>query len=232
MGDALGGIFGAGGRQTQTTVPDEASRELNNLRRNQLLQLFTPERPYSSFASENPNNAYRRDAQAVDLTDTALADFKSGGQEADFSDLISLDDYIKLGLDQAQNYISQIASPEILSQAALSGLESGGAPQEALAKATAQIGLPFVQSIPGASIGLTQARPQANLTTAQTGAVRTSQAAQLFPLTDFGRSLRAEDVNRQQGILTSGLTGLPFSPGSSTTGRTSQQPLFNFFGQG
>ena len=230
MGD-LGTLFGSGQRQSQTTTPDANAQALNFLRKDQLQYLFG-QSPYASFAGANPGGAYVPGQGTLDLIQGATGEYAAGGGPADTSDLLSLDEYIKLGLDQAQNYITQIASPEILSQAALSGLESGGAPQEALAKATAQIGLPFVQGLPQASSTLTLTPQQANLTKAQAGATRTGQATSLFPLADFGRSLQAEDVNRRQGILTSGLTGLPFSPGQSTKGSTNQQPLFNFFGQG
>ena len=229
MGDILAGVFGGGQQQSQTTTPDPNAQALNELRRSELTNLFAGDR-YNAFVQ--PNDAYRPGGQSYDLLDRSILDFNTSGGPADTTDLLSLDQYIKLGLDQAQNYITQIAKPEILSQAVLSGLESGGAPQEALAKATAQIGLPFVQGLPQASSTLTLTPQQANLTKAQAGATRTGQATSLFPLTDFSRSLQAEDVNRRQGILTSGLTGLPFSPGQSTKGSTSQQPLFNFFGQG
>ena len=231
MGDILAGIFGGGQQQSQTTKPDATSQALNNLRLGELQYLFQNS-PYASFAGANPGGAYTPGQPALNLVRSATDEYSLGGGPADTSDLLSLDEYIKLGLDQAQNYITQIASPEILSQAALSGLESGGAPQEALAKATAQIGLPFVQGLPQASSTITLTPQQANLTKAQAGATRTGQATSLFPLADFSRGLQAEDVNRRQGILTTGLTGIPFTPGTSASGKVSSQPLFNFFGQG
>ena len=51
------------------------------------------------------------------------------------------------GLDQARNYIHEIATPEIMQSNVLSGTEQGGAVPAAIAKATAQVGLPFVQNL-------------------------------------------------------------------------------------
>ena len=71
---------------------------------------------------------------------------------------------------------------------------------------------------------------------AQSAAQFTSLAPQFtndaFRLADYGRALSESDLLRRQGVVTTGLTGLPFTPGSSTTQRERQQPLFNFFGQG
>lgn len=216
MGDVLAGVFGGGQRTTSDTKPDAISQELNKLRLDQLSQLFGIA-PYSQFALPN-QAAYTPDPRVDSL-------YSSATREPAFDDLISLDEYLGLGLDQTSNYINQIAKPEILSTAVLQGLEGGGFVPEAIAKATASIGLPFVQSIPGASTALTLAPFQARAAEAQ-------RASTLFPIADYGRSLREQDLLRQQGVVTTGLTGLPFTPGQSTKQRESSQPLFNFFGQG
>lgn len=221
MGNIGGDIFGSGQRQTATTEPDEISKALNSLRLQQLQGLFS-QYPYANYAAPNPE-AYTASPQVSQLLDSATS------QQFDFNDLISFDDYLSLGLDQSRNYINQIATPEIMSTLALQGLEGGGAASEAIAKASAQYGLPFVQGLPQASVGLTGAR---NLLPQQVGLASAQRAGTLLPLADYSRSLREEDLLRQQGVVTSGLTGLPFSPGSSTKQRQSSQPLFNFFGQG
>ena len=228
-----------------------------------------------------------------------------------------------------QDYISKIALPQILSTAALQGLEGGGFVPESIARAGAEIALPLSQQLQDfylqrgqlgvqAALGgqslaenrtqqllqalqsggqlaatqqqqnlqgqlgggalaneqqqlalqallgggqlsqqFTQGLPQAsslfsllpgqqNLLQGQYINTLTSnlspftqrdvglgqRAATLFPLADYSRALQEQDVLRQQGVVTTGLTGLPFTPGSSTTGRQSSQPLFNFFGQG
>lgn len=262
-----------------------------------------------------------------------------------YDDLMSLDDYIKMGLDQSGNYISQIARPEIMQAASLQGLDRGNFVSEAIAKATAGIALPFIQSLPeasqqlalarpqaeairagtaltnaqewltgpqgdlihaqagltdaqrakmglemgllGAQTGLTQAQtglteaeigrtgaqtglfgsqaglteaqtgltgaqawltagPQAGLVGAQTGLtnaqawlagpqaglLNAQKASTLFPLADYSRGLKEQDLLRRQGVVTTGLTGLPFTPVTDSTAKKSSQPLFNFFGQG
>lgn len=120
--------------------------------------------------------------------------------------------------------------------------------------------MPFVQSLPGASAALLQAGPQAELirqqgniaatqnlaipsqvalTNAQTGLTNANRtgalaqrAATLFPMADYGRALQEQDFLRRQGVVTTGLTGIPFTPGSSGVQKQSSQPFFNFFGQG
>jgi hypothetical protein len=219
MGDILAGIFGGGSRTTEDTKPDPVSQELNALRRDQLAQLFRIGAQYSDFAPPGSGgDAYTPSPDVKTLFDDARS------TEA-FPDLMSFDEYLGLGLDQTKNYISQIATPEIKSNAALAGLDSGGIVPEAIAKATAQIGLPFVQSLPGASTALTMAPFQAKALKAQT-------AATLFPMADYGRGLKESDLLRRQGVVTTGLTGIPYTPGQSTAQRQSSQPLFNLFGQG
>lgn len=214
MGDVLGSIFGGARGTTATQTPDPQAQAFNRLKLEQLQALFAGT-PYSSFAY--PNDAYSPSPDVADL-------YKSANN-TDLSNLMSLDDYIKMGFDKTRNYVSQIAIPEIMSQLALSGLESSGAVPEAIAKATAGIGLPFVQSLPAASAALTAAKPQAMLMNAQ-------RASTLFPMADYSRLLRESDLLRRQGVVTTGLTGLPFTPGSTTQQRQSQQPLFGLFGQG
>jgi hypothetical protein len=210
MGDVLGALFGGGERQTQTTTPDPIAQELNRLRLGQLSSLFSVA-PVSQYGSPRPD-IYSPSSNVTDLFNEATSTN---------ADLFSYDDYLDLGLDETRNYISRVATPEILSSAALAGLESGGVVPESIARATAQIGLPFVQGL-----------PQASLAPFQQNLARSQRAQTLFPIADYGRSLREQDFLRQQGVVQTGLTGLPFTPGTSATGRTGSQPLFNFFGQG
>ena len=209
MGDALGALFGSATNQAGTTTPDPTAQALNNLRLQQLTQLFSGT-PYSEFGKER-SDIYSPSPEVKKLLEQGI----SG---KGIPNLMSLEDYMKLGLDETSNYISQVATPQIMSQAALQGLEGSGMVPEAIAKGTAQIGLPFIQGLPQASATLAMAPAQ--------------RASMLFPLADYERSLREQDLLRRQGVYTAGLTGLPFSPGSSTTGRESKPPLFGFFGQG
>lgn len=231
MGDILSSIFGGGEQTNQTTTPDVNASALNKLKLGQLSGLFSLGN-FGEFQGYNPNNAFKPSDQTSNLINSSLASYGSDPGAADLSDLLSLDDYINLGLSQAENYITQIAKPEILQSAALQGLEGGGYVPEALAKATAGVGLPFVQGLPAASSALTLARPQANLINQQARATGIQGSTSLLPFSDFGRSLEESDINRRQGILTTGLTGIPFSPGSKVTGGTQALPLFNLFGFG
>jgi hypothetical protein len=90
----------------------------------------------------------------------------------------------------------------------------------------------FVGSLPGASTQLGLAPFQARQMATDTALTRANAAMSLFPMADFGRSLQEQDFLRRQGLAQTALTGIPFTPGSSTSQRQSSQPLFNFFGQG
>lgn len=204
MGDIISGIFGGGGKTTQTTTPDATSQALNTLRLQELSSIFSGT-PSSTFAGP------QSDLFTVSPQTQRLIDYATN---IDNGSLLNIKDYLNLGLDQSKGFISQVATPQILSTAALQGLESGGFVPESIAKATSQIALPFLQSLPSATQGFA------------------SGAQQLLQLSDYPRALREEDFLRRQGFITSGLTGIPFSPGSTTKGRQSSQPLFNFFGQG
>lgn len=70
-----------------------------------------------------------------------------------------------------------------------------------------------------------QMRGQTNLLGAQ-------RANTLFGIADQDRGLEEQDYLRRMGLATTAYTGLPYTPGSSQTGRQSTQPLFNWFGQG
>ena len=208
MGDALGAIFGSATNTSGTTTPDPTAQAMNNLRLQQLQQLFSGG-SYSDFGRARPD-IYTPSPEI----DKLLKETMSGKVPG----LMGFDEYKQLGLDQTKNYISQIATPQILSTAALQGLEGGGMVPEAIAKGTAEIGLPFVQGLPGASATLSLAPAQ--------------RAQMMLPMLDYGRSLREQDLLRRQGVFTTGLTGLPFTPGGSQTGSQRQPPLFGFFGQG
>lgn len=209
MGSALTAMFGGGESTSQRTQADPISQAMNKLRYEQLANLFGVS-PYYEYSRPAQGGEYTAAPEVQQLLQQAM----QGG----LSNLMSFEDYKKLGLDATSNYISQIAKPEILSTAALQGLEGGGMVPEALAKATAQIGLPFVQSLPGASAALTMAPAQ--------------YASTLFPLADYSRALKEQDLLRRQGVMQTALTGLPYTPGSSSSGSKSSQPMFNFFGQG
>lgn len=202
MGSVIGGLFGGGGSTTQTTKPDPTSQALNQLRLDQLQGLFGVSGA-SEFARERP-----------DLFSPSAATQSLISQAANPSNLLGLSDFIKLGLDESSNFINRIALPQILSTAALQGLEGSGFVPEAIGKATAGIALPFLQSLPGAAQGLA------------------SSATQLAQLSDFPQQLKRDDLLRRQGVVTSGLTGIPFAPGSSVSGKQNQLPLFNLFGFG
>jgi hypothetical protein len=59
----------------------------------------------------------------------------------------AIDAQTRLGLDQTSNYINQVATPQIMQAMALQGLEQGGAAPAAIARATAEYGMPIIQQI-------------------------------------------------------------------------------------
>lgn len=216
MADIGTSIFGSGGSQSTDNTLDPHTAAANRLRLEQLRGLFT-DTPLSTFGT--PQSDIYTGAPAVDAL------FSTAQQGADLSNLMSFDDYLKLGLDQGSNYINKVAKPEIMQTAALQGLDQGGFVADAIARATAGIALPFLQTLPQASAQLTTAGPQANLLGAQ-------RAQTLFPLADYGRGLKQADFERQQQVSLAGLTGIPFTPVQDSTQDRNSQPLFNFFGQG
>lgn len=217
MGDALTAVFGGGSDTTTDTTVDPTSKALNELRKQQLQSLFANPTAFSSYAQPRPD-VYTGSPAVDQLFTTATA-------TPDTSNLLSLDDYTKMGLDAVKGYINQVATPTIMQQATLQGLEGGGYVPEAIAKATAQYGLPFIQTLPQASNTLSLTIPQTRLANAQS-------ASTLFPLADYNRSLQERDLLRQQGVVTTGLTGLPYTPSTSSDISKSSQPFFDFFGQG
>jgi len=199
------------------------------------------------------------------------------------------------GTDAASNYINRIATPQLMQQATLQGLEGGGAVPASIAKATADIGLQWLQPLLQQGLGIqgqlaqgygsdvsnlsgANAAAQAQLggqntalqsgmfgdysnavnaaygnrqglesqfmstlpgaygtsitAPAQARSLAAQGAATLFPLADYGRGLQEQDLLRRQGLATTAYTGLPYTPATSTNQRQSQQPLWNFFGQG
>lgn len=201
MGDILGSVFGSGQQQDQRTTPDRQGRLANQMKVNQLQQLFR----VSDLADYAKNSGYGK----LSADSLALIDNATGAKNR-----MTLDEYMKLGMDEGKSYMSQIAMPEISSALAMQGMERGGALPEALAKGAASTGLQFMSTIP-------------NFQSANTAANQT-----MFQLSDAPRQAGLNEYMRRQGVVMSGFTGIPFSPGSSTVGGTSSLPLFNMFGMG
>ncbi len=202
MGDILTGIIGGGQQTNQTTRPDATSRALNQMNLQELRQLFKTG-DMADFARPNTDD-FTLSGRTQALINRAT----------DPSNLMSLDQYMRHGLDEGRGYIRKVATPEIMSALTLQGMERSGAVPESIAKATAGIALPFLTSIPSF----------------QAGSAQTASA--LAGLSDMPRALRASDFLRRQGIVQTGFTDIPFVPGSSSTGGTSSLPLGNLFGMG
>ncbi len=217
MGDALGAVFGSGQNTDTSSEPTGTSSELNNLRLQQLQQLFSTSSLSDFSGDRSGTGAYN--------TSPAVANLMSGVSNPDLSNLMSFSDYQNLGMDASNNYINRIAAPQINSAMSLQGLEGGGAVPESIANATAQYALPFIQSLPGASTALTLAGPQARALNAQS-------AMAMFPIADQPRALAERNLLRRQGVTETGFTGLPYTPSTTGTSDRSSQPLFNWFGQG
>lgn len=203
MGDILGGVFGGGEQKEQETKPTAEARQANKLKLAELRRIYGSGVSLADFTGKQRQNyTVSRDTQR--LIDKATNP----------SNMMSLDEYLKRGTDAGKGYMSKIASPEIMAQLSLQGMERSGAAPEALAKASAGMALPFLGSIPSFMTGSAQ------------------QAQTLAGLNDMPRQLRVEDSMRRQGLMTTAFTGIPFSPGSQTQGGTSSLPLFNMFGMG
>lgn len=216
MGSALSGIFGGGQEQSTEQTLDPTTQALNRMRLGQLQGLFG-ETPLSNYGQPQPD-IFTASPAVNDL-------FQQANAAPDLSNLMSLQQYIQMGLDEGSNFISQVATPEIMQQAALQGLEGGGYVPEAIARATAGIAMPFLQNLPGASATLTETPARVRGLNAQT-------ASTLMPLADYQGGLNRLDFGRQQSVALAGLTGIPYQASVNTTQDQSQQPFFNFFGQG
>ena len=210
MGSIIGGVAGGGEQQKQKVTPDAQAQAMNRLRIQELSNLFA-QSPYAGFAQPG-SDAYRPSPETMGLIN----------QFTDPSQLLTPQEYLSQGLEAglgpARNYMSEVARPEIMNTMALSGLESGGAVSEALAKAGAGVAMPYLTSLMGNLPGVQQ--------TMQMG------QGQMMGFSDLPRSLQAEDLLRRQGVVQTGLTGLPFTPGQTSKGGTSSLPLWNLFGTG
>jgi hypothetical protein len=134
--------------------------------------------------------------------------------------------YMQAGLDinQAANAAqAQLGSQYMGQQAATLG--DYGKTQASLFGQGMQSGNQFIQSLPGASQTLSMIPEQQRALRAQT-------AGTLFPMADYARGLREQELAGRRGMFQTALTGIPYTPETTTKGRQSQQPLFNFFGQG
>ena len=263
MGGIVDAVFGGSGSQEQKIRPDKAQKEMNRLLLGEMQGLFlgqvdpeTGERtggtPFSTFAEARPDifqlspesmeyaDRYGSFADAVPELFTLGSDAQRLVDTSSQQPILNIEDYIRMGLDESSGFISQIATPEILQTAALQGLEGGGFVPDAIARATSQIALPFLQSIPGAAATLSGIPGQL----AQTADIpRQLQLADylrqqqvlpgIFGISDINRQLSERDLLRQQGVVTTGLTGIPFAPGQTTTGDQRKGGIFeNIVGTG
>ena len=209
MADTLGFITGSGSREEQSFEPGPIQREFNRLRLDQLESLFGIS-PFGEFG-RTQRDIFSPSDQTMDVIASALA---SGD-----SSLLNIEDYIQMGLDEGENFISEVATPQIMSQAVLQGLEGGGFVPDSIARATAGIALPFLSTLPSANYSFATA-PGA-------------RGSSLLPLSDFPRTLKESDFLRRQGVATTGLTGLPFQPAYTQAGLTRQpSAIENIFGIG
>lgn len=202
MGDILGSVFGGGKQSAETQTADPISQAGNQLRYQQLANLFQNQ-AYSDYGVMRP------DIFSLDQRSSNLLD-----QFTNSDNLMSLQDYLDLGTKSGQNYLTQIASPEMASNLSLQGMQDSGAMQEALAKAGASIGMDFLKTIPAFK------------------SVQNQQMGQLFSMAQTPQNLRQQDYLRTQGVVTTGLTGLPYTPTISKQGEEGSLPLFNLFGMG
>lgn len=170
--------------------------------------------------------------------------------QADFEQMYNL------GMNPVANYIHEIATPEIMQSGVLQGQERSGAMPAAIAKATAQAGLPLVQGLMGQYLsnqaGVNQAdmAQQANLTNnlfgtragfwaglpgaaqtlEQSSLIPVQRATALFPLADYSRQLKEQDLLRRQGLVQTAFTGLPYTPSTTTEQSQRQKSLFENLG--
>jgi hypothetical protein len=132
-------------------------------------------------------------------------------------------------VQQAQNYMNQIATPTVLSEQALAGRGDSGAASEALANAGASIALPLTQlqaqetqAGAGGLAGLGQTSFQqgmTNLQNALTASGIPQQEAQAILQALYQKQMG--QTNLGLGISGTGLGWVPLATGSSTSGGSS-----------
>jgi hypothetical protein len=133
---------------------------------------------------------------------------------------------LQYGTDAASNYINQIATPQLMQQATLQGLEGGGAVPASIAKATADVGLQYLSPIVQQSLGNQAALNQANMgNVAQLSGANAAAQAQLAGQNtalqsglygDYSNAVNAAYGNRQ-GLESQFMSTLPSAYGTSIT---------------
>jgi hypothetical protein len=130
------------------------------------------------------------------------------------------------GTDAASNYINRIATPQLMQQATLQGLEGGGAVPASIAKATADVGLQWLSPIVQQSLGIQGQLAQgygsdisqlsgANAAAqAQLGGQNTALQSGLYG--DYSNAVNAAYGNRQ-GLESQFMSTLPGAYGTSVT---------------
>lgn len=93
----------------------------------------------------------------------------TGGGAGGGGNFMSLEQYKQMGLDQAGRYIAEIAGPQLLQGFVAGGGGTGGAAQEAIAKAAAQVGMDFIKTLPTAAVQLGMLPAEYGKVLAETG---------------------------------------------------------------
>ena len=137
-----------------------------------------------------------------------------------------LDRALGYGTDAASNYINKIATPQLMQQATLQGLEGGGAVPASIAKATADVGLQWLQPLLQQGMGIQGQLAQgygsdiSNLSganaaaQAQLGGQNVGLQSGLYG--DYNAAVQAAYGNRQ-GLETQFTSTLPSAYGTSIT---------------
>ena len=150
----------------------------------------------------------------------SAADRFAGGEQGLASDYLGATTGInQQGMQALQNLLGNFQSGQY-------GLSQGNqAAQAGIQQNAMGLGAQFAQSLPGAAetLGLLPARERAMRAQAATG---------LFPMADYARNLRQQDLTRRQDLYSTAFTGIPFTSGGTQKQDTSTKPLFNLFGMG
>jgi hypothetical protein len=215
MADILTAITGGGSRQKQgeQTLPDPVAQSMNQMRFDQLRTMFERGGGAPAFAGAMPDifsmtgDESRFRGQAMNQAGTP------GMGTQDW-----LTSSMQMVSPAAGSLLSNITAPAIQNQMSLAGLGRSGAGTEALARAGMEMALPMAMQ-------LSQQMPQADI------ALRGANLDRMMTGMNLGaipRQLAQEDILRRQGLMTTGLTGIPFTPGSSSkqTGEMRQKSIF------
>jgi len=235
IGDLLTGDVGGGLQRTgltgtetdQRIILDPTTRQLNLLRAEELNSLK------SFYNQSGLSNILGQLATEEDVYPGTL-ELLGRGVSSSLEPGLGLDDYYSSALqslspdfylNNARDYYTRIARPEISNQYSLLGLGRSGAVEEANAKAIAGLSLPISQQYLNNRFALESSRPGVDIALRNARLQRLAQGAEF---SDYPRQQRISNLERQLQGYSAFATSTPYTPEPRTTGRGNEGILTSY----